>query len=90
MIQTIGLVLLFGGITSVVIGYMKQVIESNPPQIEYRYIPRTFEEEQMNPVKVSQLYSSMFAEPSPWIAGMKLGNNESKHQGLNRYYISQS
>lgn len=30
------------------------------PQIEYRFIPRTFKEEQENPVKVSDIFDSMF------------------------------
>ncbi len=31
-----------------------------PPSIEYRFIPRTFKEEQESPVKPSEIFSGMF------------------------------
>jgi hypothetical protein len=36
-----------------------------PRVIEYRYIPRTFEEEQKEPVMVSQIFKRMFEDATP-------------------------
>jgi hypothetical protein len=80
---------LFVGVLMIVVGYVNQLQKCPPPHIEYRYIPRTFKEDQNNPVQVSEIYSKMFTEPSPWIAGMKIAGNASKTSTLNRYYISQ-
>jgi hypothetical protein len=33
--------------------------------VEYRYVPRTFEEEQREPVKVSEIFKRMFNDPTP-------------------------
>ena len=35
--------------------------------VEYRYIPRTFTEEQENPTKVSEIFDDMFNKSSPLI-----------------------
>ena len=58
------LVLLVIGVTLVINGYMKQNMVCGAPRIVYKYMPRTFEEEQLNPVKPSDLFSKMFSEPS--------------------------
>jgi hypothetical protein len=34
------------------------------PVIEYRFVPRTFKEEQENPTSVNDLFSNMFQENS--------------------------
>lgn len=33
------------------------------PEIEYKFIPRTFKQEQRDPVKVSTLFKGMFEDP---------------------------
>ena len=35
-----------------------------PTKIEYRYVPRTFQEESLNPVKVTDIFNNMFTETS--------------------------
>jgi hypothetical protein len=37
------------------------------PIIEYKYVPRTFEEEQEEPVIIQDLFSNMFNRSSPWM-----------------------
>ena len=81
-------ILTFMGIISIAVGYVNQLKKCPPSKIEYRYIPRTFQEDQNNPVKVSQLYHTMFTQPTPWIREMS--ENPSKNNELNRYFISQS
>lgn len=53
--------------------------------IEYRFVPRTFREEQENPVKVSDLFHDMFNKPTPWV--LTYGENDTNF--INRRYISQ-
>jgi len=88
--KTIVLLLFFAGIMMVVVGYINQLHKCPPAQIEYRYIPRTFQEEQENPVRVSQLFNTMFQDPSPWIGGFTIDGSKSKSAVNNKFFISQS
>jgi hypothetical protein len=74
------LTLFLAGIIFLVVGYVNQIKKCPPPKIEYRFIPRTFEEEQNNPVLVSQLFNDMFSEPSTWVAGFTLSGRPSVSQ----------
>jgi len=65
------------GLTMLIIGY-QHTHKPVETKIVYRYIPRTFEESQNNPVKVSKIFSKMFEEPSPWIQGFHIGTKRSK------------
>lgn len=53
--------------------------------IQYRFVPRTFREEQENPVQVSDLFHDMFNKPTPWV--LTYGENDTNF--INRRYISQ-
>lgn len=50
------------------------------PIIEYKYIPRTFQEEQNDPVFISEIFKSMFNNSSPWSIANNLNN-------INKYNI---
>lgn len=86
--KSIILILTFIGLLNIVVGYINQLKKCPPPKIEYRYIPRTFEEDQENPVKISELYNTMFTQPTPWISG--INSAAPKNNEINRYYISQA
>ena len=60
IMKAIIILLSFIGIVSIVIGYINQIKTCPPAKVEYRYIPRTFEDEQNDPVKVTQLFKNMF------------------------------
>lgn len=86
------LTLLFLGFMFIVVGYIKSKQQCPPAKIEYRYIPRTFVEEQENPTPVSEIFAKMFFEPTPWLrtgAG-KLRPTGQKNQNLNQFFISQA
>ena len=83
------IILTFIGIIVIVVGYVNQIKKCPPPKVEYRYIPRTFQEDQEHPVRISELYNTMFVEPTPWLHGMTLSNGV-KNGEINRYYISQT
>lgn len=39
------------------------------PVIQYKYLPRTFQEEQLEPIKVSDIFSDMFTKDSIRLRG---------------------
>lgn len=81
--------LFFTGILCITVGYINQIKKCPPPQVEYRYIPRTFKQEQDNPVPISLLFRNMFEEPSTWVAGTKIYGKANANSNINRYFISQ-
>ncbi len=56
--------------------------------VEYRYIPRTFEEEQNDPIYVSDIFGTMFSQPSPWILSVR-EYDQRKQEQINAYFVSQ-
>ena len=54
------------GIILITIGFSRMYFSKDNSKIIYRYIPRTFTEDQENPVPLSELYGSMFANSEPW------------------------
>jgi hypothetical protein len=79
----------FIGIVSIIIGYINQIKTCPPPRTEYRYIPRSFEDEQNDPVKVTKLFRDMFETPTPWLAGYRMGYIKPNIFKINRFNISQ-
>lgn len=79
---------LFVGIILVVIQIVIMYHTCPPSTIEYRYIPRTFEEEQNEPVFPSDIFIKMFKNPSPWISGANEVDSR-MNESLNKYFISQ-
>jgi len=65
------------GVILITIGYMNNMKKCPPPRVEYRFIPRTFDEEQENPIIVSQLFRDMFETPSLWISGFRFSDKPS-------------
>lgn len=59
-----------------------------PPRVEYRFIPRTLKEELENPIKVSEIYDSMFNTPTVFL-GRDIGNRELRSDNINQNFISQ-
>lgn len=62
----------------IIIEFIRLNTKKNCPKpiIEYRYIPRTFEEEQDEPVFIDEIFNSMFAQSSPWMIskGISVGD----------------
>jgi len=80
--------LLFIGILCVAISITKDQQKCPEQKIIYKYIPRTFEDEQNEPVYVSDIFETMFSQPSPWM--VSIGNIDNKKQEqINKYFISQ-
>lgn len=82
------LLVLFLGIIFIVINITISLKECPKTQIIYRYVPRTFEEEQNEPVLVSDIFKTMFSQPSPWIGSVN-DLDTRKSETINKYFISQ-
>jgi hypothetical protein len=85
------LVLLLIGITLIFINLYKQqnTCQDTQPQIIYKYIPRTLEEEQDDPLYPSDIFKKMFTEQTPWIISIN-GYDSVKNENINKYFISQT
>lgn len=61
---------------------------SKDPKIIYKYIPRTFQEEQEDPIAISDIFDTMFSQPSPWVGSIK-NYDLRKQDNINKYFITQ-
>lgn len=78
------------GILLVIISLARAYNRCPPPRTIYRYVPRTFIEEQENPVPLDDVFYAMFNEPSPWIASVDVERRKRDiGENLNRFYVSQ-
>jgi hypothetical protein len=82
------LIILFIGIMLITINIVKNNKPVEKKVIEYRYIPRTFEEENAEPVYVSDIFKTMFSQQSPWIFSVQNYDNK-KQEEVNKFFISQ-
>lgn len=58
--------LLIIGVIFIAVGYVRSNQHCPPRKIEYRYIPKTFIDEQNNQTPVLSIFGSMFQKSSPW------------------------
>jgi hypothetical protein len=57
-------------------------------KVLYKYIPQTLTEESESPVYVSEIFKTMFSQPSTWIDSID-ADAIRRQEGLNNYFISQ-
>ena len=74
--KSIVLFLFMIGVIMIVVGYTKEMSKNENVKIEYRYIPRNQYEDQMEPDKVSSIFSSMFNNKSVWSTYPFNSNND--------------
>lgn len=73
----------------VITSIIKESYSCNEQKVIYRYIPRSFEEDQNNPTLVSEIFKKMFSLPSPWVDS--IGTYDRKKQDkINKFFISQA
>jgi len=67
--KSIILILAIIGIICMASGYIQNNLQCPPPRIQYRYIDRTFEQEQNNtePILSVSGMASMFENSDPWM-----------------------
>jgi hypothetical protein len=57
-------------------------------KVIYKYIPRTLAEDEESPIYVSEIFKSMFTQPSVWIDSIN-ENSLRKTNDINKYFVSQ-
>ena len=82
------LIIIFFGILSIAISITKTTSGCPKEKIIYRYIPRSFKEEQEEPVYVSDIFETMFTQSSPWVRSVS-SFDDRKAEAINKYFISQ-
>lgn len=90
MYKAIILIIIFIGILFVTIEVVRVQAGLNKadPKIEYRYIPRTFQDEMDNQVYPSEIFEAMFSAASPWLLSIQK-YDEKKQERINQYFVSQ-
>ncbi len=70
----IGGIILVGliGFISIIVSISRAYYKCPMQKVEYRYIPRSFKEEQENPVPVYDLFGDIFTESSPWFGSFNI------------------
>ncbi len=74
--KSIVILLFMIGVIMILVGYTRQYSICPNPRIEYRYIPRTFYDEQLSSTNVLKQFSSMFEEQNPWIKDRNINVSE--------------
>lgn len=62
--RTIAILLFFTGVVFITIGYTKMTHKCPPPQVEYRYIPRSIYDDQIYNQSITKKFKGMFSEDS--------------------------
>ena len=61
------IIILLMAFAFILIDITKMYYKCPPNKIEYRYVPRSFNDEQNNPVPLKNIFGKMFNNPSPWV-----------------------
>jgi hypothetical protein len=90
MHKAVVVLIMFLGIlfVAVEITRIKAGMQKRQDRVIYRYIPRTFEEEQLDPIPVSDVFETMFSQPSPWVGSIRTYDRR-KQEKVNQYFINQ-
>ncbi len=57
---------LFFGLLAIGMGYYRSNQQCPPPIVEFRYLPKTFDEEQESQPPILGIFGKMFDDVSPW------------------------
>jgi hypothetical protein len=82
------LMFIFIGIMFIVVNLVKSSQTYPKSEVIYKYIPRTFDEDQNEPVYVSDIFANLFSQPSVWTKGVNTVDSR-KQELINKYFISQ-
>lgn len=89
MIKKLMYFLFIIGIICITISLTKSYTKCNKTKIVYRYVPRTFIEDQENPIPLDDIFYDMFNNPSPYVASVDVERRrQDLGRNLNKYYIT--
>lgn len=82
------ILLLFLGTVFIVRDLVRLSVACPKQKVIYRFVPRTFNEEIESPVSVTDIFKTMFSQPSPWIRSIR-DYDQRKTEEINKYFITQ-
>ena len=82
------LILVMGFIFLYIDQHKRLTQQRQPEKIIYRYLPRTPEQEMNQEIFPSDIFQTMFSQPSPWINSVN-DLDARKGDGINKYFVSQ-
>lgn len=88
LIKGFFIITLIIGIIMLVIYYILNKEEGLKQNIIYKYIPRTLEEDETSPIFVSEIFKTMFTQPSVWIDSINI-DQDRVNEKIDKFYISQ-
>ena len=84
--NSIAILILVIGIIFLIVGYNKSTNICPPPRIQYRFLPRSFYDEQINPESVKSIFSNMFTSPDAWLNRTESNVNTSLSTDWSNYF----
>lgn len=90
MYKALVIIIIFVGLMMIIIDVARinAGLVDKEPKIIYRYVPRTFEEEELSPVYVTDIFGVMFSSPDSWLTSIK-SYDERKQEKINQYFVTQ-
>ena len=65
-LKSISFFLLFSGLVLITIGYVQQESRIKAPRVEFRYVPRSFKEQNAEKVPLMSIFGNLFSNRSTW------------------------
>lgn len=88
MITHILILLIVIGVIFIIINLVRSETTCPQNKIIYRFIPRTLDEELDSPAYVTDIFKTMFSQPSPWIKSID-NMTLRKQEDINQFFINQ-
>lgn len=77
------------GIILITISLTKSYNRCDPPRTIYRYVPRTFIEDQENPIPLDDIFYSMFNNPDPYVLSPDVERRKYDiGENITKYFVS--
>jgi hypothetical protein len=78
------------GLLLILVDLVRSYYECPQNKVIYKFIPRSFREEQENPVPLNDIFYTMFNNPSPWVATVDVDRRKKDiGENINKYYLTQ-
>lgn len=87
VIKGIFIIILIIGIVLFCLYFLNSKMDKSQPKIIYKYIPRNLKEEEQSPIYISQIFKTMFSQPSTWIDSLN-SDTIRRQEMINKYFIS--
>lgn len=88
LIKGFFIIFLIIGIILLTIYFILNKEDGFKQNIVYKYIPRTLKEDEESPIYVSEIFKTMFTQPSVWIDSINRDQDRMKEK-IDKFFISQ-